>query len=88
MQYIDNPICKKHLNYYVAFAFFLTFNLFGYFFIIYNVFNFDYGETERTVKLLFSIVWIFFSVFLSRFFCILKEDEIREKDNFLEYDTF
>ena len=73
MQYCYNPLCKNNLNYCVAYSFLFVFNLFGFFLIIYNSFNLDYGEDENSLKFLFSVFWIFISFGLSRLFCIIKE---------------
>ena len=83
MQYIHNPLCRNNLNYYIAYSFLFTFNLFGYFLIIYNLFKFDFGENEKSLKFLFSIFWIFISFGLSRFFCIIKEETQIQEDNYL-----
>ena len=85
MQYFYNPICKSHINYLMSYGFFFTFLIFGYFLIIFNVFNFHYGANEMTVKLLFSIFWVFLAAILSRCFCIFKEKPSVENNNIL-YD--
>ena len=46
--------------------------MFGYFLIIYNVFNFDYGPNSNTIKFIVSSAWFIFSCFFSRIFCIKK----------------
>ena len=85
IQYVHNPICKKNVNYLISYGFFFTFNLFGYFLIIYNIFNFNYGKNIQTVKFLFSFSWLILSILLSRCFCIIK-DEPSSLDNGLLYE--
>lgn len=85
MQYFYNPICKKNVNYLIAYGFFFTFNLFGYFLIIYDIFNFNYGKNIPTVKILFSIFWLVLSILLSRCFCIIKDNQ-STPDNGLLYE--
>ena len=83
-QFLNNAICKKHINYCMAYSFLIVFNLFGYFLIIYNVFNFDYGENETAVKFFFYLFWLVLSLLFSRYFCIIRE--IKNSSNTLTYD--
>jgi prepilin signal peptidase PulO-like enzyme (type II secretory pathway) len=73
-QYFHNTCFECSLEYFMAYLFFSVFNMFGYFLIIYNVFNFDYGSNTNTIKFLISCAWFIFSCFFSRMFCIKKID--------------
>ena len=79
-QYFHNTCCEFSIEYFIAYSFFLVFNMFGYFLIIFNVFNFNYGPNSNTIKFIFAFTWFLFSCFFSRIFCIKKigtsEEEI------------
>ena len=78
-QYFHNTICEFSLEYFIAYCFFLVFNVFGFFLIILNVFSINFGVNSNSMKFIFGITWIIISCFFSRLFCIKKIDTVEEE---------